>query len=120
VGPSLSIATSGFSDFRAVGGAMTLLPLGDLWAVGVEPAAYVRAADGRAVPGLSARAWFGIQTYNYQGAYAPRGGLTVGYARDLDGSDAHAITIAVEIDGLVLALPVVLLYESLRGHPDDS
>jgi hypothetical protein len=117
VGPSLAIATAGFSDFRAIGGALALVPLGDLWAVGFEPAAYVRVTDGGTFPGLSGRAWFGIQTYNYAASYAPRGGLTVGYAHDLGGSDAHAIVIAAEIDAVVLALPFVLLYESLRARP---
>lgn len=119
LGPSLEVATSGFSDFRPSIGVQTIFPLGDLWGFGFRPAAYVRASDGGADPGLSARAWFGIQTYNYHGAYAPRGGLTLGYDHDVGRSDAHAFVILAEIDGLALALPFLLLYESFRGHSGD-
>ena len=115
LGPSLELATAGFSDLRAIASALLLLPLGDLWGVALEPGGYVRSSDDGALPGLSGRAWFGIQTYNYQGAYSPRGGITVGYARDLRDSGSHAIVVAVQVDGLILALPFVLLYESFRG-----
>lgn len=116
LGPSLEIATAAFADVRGIAGARALLPLGDLWGVAIEPGGYVRSSDFGAVGGFSARAWFGIQTYNYRGAYSPRGGLTVGYTHDIGDSDSHAIVIAAEIDGLVLALPFVLLYESFRGR----
>lgn len=116
LGPSLEVATAAFADVRAIAGARVLLPFGDLWGVALEPGGYVRSSDTGALPGFSARAWFGFQTYNYQGAYSPRGGLTVGYTRDFGGSDSHAIVIAAEIDGLILALPFVLLYESFRGR----
>jgi hypothetical protein len=116
LGPSLEVATAAFADVRAIAGARALLPLGDLWGVAVEPGGYVRSSDAGVLAGVSARAWFGIQTYNYHGAYSPRGGLTVGYARDLGGPESHAIVIAAEIDGLILALPFVLLYESFRGR----
>lgn len=98
---------------------MVLVPLGDLWGIGVEPSGYVRSSDAGVFPGIAARAWFGIQTYNYDGAYAPRGGITLGYTQDIGGSDSHAIVIAAEIDGLILALPFALLYQSLRGHPEE-
>jgi hypothetical protein len=119
LGPSLAVATAAFADVRAIAGAMALFPLGDLWGIAVEPGGYVRSSDSGALPGFSGRAWFGIQTYNYQGAYSPRGGLSVGYTRDLGGLDSHAIVIAAEIDGLALALPFVLLYESFRGRGGD-
>jgi hypothetical protein len=119
LGPSLELATAGFSDARAIAGLRGLLPLGDLWGIALEPGGYVRSSDAGARAGVSGRAWFGIQTYNYQGAYSPRGGLVVGYARDLGDSDAHVIVVGAEIDGLILALPFVLLYESFRGRGDE-
>jgi hypothetical protein len=119
LGPSLELSTAGFSDVRATAGAMALLPLGDLWGVAFEPGGYVRSSDSGAIPGLSGRAWFGIQTYNYQGAYSPRGGVAVGYAHDLGDSDSHAIVVVAQIDGLILALPFVLLYESFRGRGNE-
>jgi hypothetical protein len=97
-----------------------LVPLGDLWGVGIVPGAYVKSSEAGVFPGLSARAWFGIQTYNYDGAYAPRGGITFGYDRDVGGSAAQAFVIAAEIDGLVLALPALFLYQSLRGRPSEE
>jgi hypothetical protein len=119
LGPSLEVATAAFADVRAIAGARALVPFGDLWGIAIEPGGYVRSSDAGALPGFSARAWFGIQTYNYQGAYSPRGGLTVGYAQDFGDSDSHAIVIAAEIDGLILALPFVLLYESFRGRASE-
>jgi hypothetical protein len=116
LGPSLELSTAGFSDVRTGAGATALLPLGDLWGIAFEPGGYVRSSAAGASPGLSGRAWFGIQTYNYQGAYSPRGGIAVGYAHDLGDSDSHAIVVVAQVDGLVLALPFVLLYESFRGR----
>lgn len=119
VGPSLEIGTAGFSDLRALAGAEALFPLDDLWAVAIRPAVYARTVEGQEFLGASVRGWFGIQTYNYDGAYAPRGGLVVGYDHDIGGSASHAVVVAAEVDGLILALPVLLLYEWLRGPPDD-
>ena len=119
-GPSLELATAGFSDVRTVAGLSTLLPLGDLWGIGFRPAGYARFTSDGTFPGLSARGWFGIQTYNHYGAYAPRGGVVVGYDHDLGASNVHVFVVSAEVDGLVIALPVILLYEWLRGSPDDD
>jgi hypothetical protein len=117
-GPSLELGTVGFADVRILGGITALFPLGELLAVAMTPGAYARAAPGGTVPGASGRAFFGIRPYNYGSRYGLAGGLILGFDQDLGQGREHACTIAVQVDGLLLALPAMLLVGWLRGPPD--
>lgn len=118
VGPALELGTAGFSDARFGGGATVLVPLDSALALGVTPGAYVRAAVGGTEAGVSGRLFFGIHPSNIVGSYAMAGGLVLGVDRDVGASRSSALIASAQIDGLVLALPVILMVEWLRGPRD--
>ena len=113
-GPALEVGTAGFSDARFLGGAELLAPLGELFAVSVAPGITLRTSNAGAVPGLSGRAFFGMRAYGYTD-YSLNGGLVVGFDHDLGGPHEHALVIGAQVDGLVLALPVLFLVSLLHG-----
>jgi hypothetical protein len=115
IGPALEIGTVGFSDARLMAGGTALLPLGDLFAVGLTPGAYLRFVSGEVVGGVAGRAFFGVRAHNYTGSYALATGLVLGLDRDLGFRDEHAVTVALELDGALLALPFVMLVSWIRG-----
>lgn len=116
-GPALEIGTSGFSDARFLGSAEILAPLGEFLAVSVAPGVTVRTSSDGAVTALSGRAFFGMRAYGYTD-YALNGGLLLGYDHDLGGPHEHAVVIGAQIDGLVLALPVLFLVSLFHGSSD--
>jgi hypothetical protein len=118
VGPALELGTAGFSDARFGGGATVLVPLDGVLALGVTPGAYVRTAEGGTDAGVSGRVSFLVHPSNIVGSYAMAGGLVLGVDRDVGASRSSALIASAQIDGLVLALPVILLVEWLRGPRD--
>jgi hypothetical protein len=118
VGPAIELGTAGFSDGRFGGGATVLLPLGEILALGVTPVAYARLGNGEATAGVSGRVFWGVHPANRVGDYALAGGLLVGVDRDVGASRSSALIVGAQVDGLVLALPAILLFEWLRGPRD--
>ncbi|HEX4334943.1 MAG TPA: hypothetical protein VH062_03455 [Polyangiaceae bacterium] len=113
-GPALEVGTSGFSDVRLLGSAEFLAPIGEFLAVSVAPGVTVRSSSVGAVPGLSGRAFFGMRAYGYTD-YSLNAGLVLGFDHDLGGPREHAIVVGAQIDGLVLALPVLFLVSLFHG-----
>lgn len=118
LGPALELGTEGFSDGRFGGGATVLVSLGEILALGVTPGAYVHLANGDATAGVSGRVFFGLHPVNRVGDYALASGLLLGADRDVGASRSSALIIGAQVDGLVLALPAILLFEWLRGPRD--
>jgi len=116
-GPALEVGTAGFSDVRLLGSAELLAPLGEFLAVSVAPGVVMRSSSEGAVAGLSGRAFFGMRAYGYTD-YSLNGGLVVGFDQDLGGPREHAIVVGLQIDGLVLALPVLFLVSAFHGSGD--
>jgi hypothetical protein len=117
VGPSLEVATVGFSDARFIGSATVLAPVGEFLAVTLSPGAFVRTSSQGAVAGVSGRAFFGMRAYGYTD-YALNAGLLLGFDRDLGGPAQNAIVIGAQVDGLLLALPVLFVISWLHGSKD--
>lgn len=115
LGPALELSTVGFSDLRVGAGPVVLLPMGDLLAFELGPGAFVRAHSGGATGGISGRGFLGVRTYNLTSGYSLGGGLLVGIDQELAAAREHAIVVAAQVDGLVLALPALLLFEWLAG-----
>jgi hypothetical protein len=116
IGPSLDVGTVAFSDVRGTAGALVLLPVTELFSVGITPAAFIRSSPQGATAGVSARGFLGIRNYNYTGGYDLAAGLIVGLDEDLGGPRDHAIVVAAQVDGFLLALPALLLVAWL-GRP---
>jgi hypothetical protein len=117
LGPAVEVATVGFSDVRLIGSATVLCPIGEFLAVTLSPGGFVRSSSQGAVGGFSGRAFFGVRAYGYTD-YALNGGLLVGFDRDLGGPSQSAVVVGAQVDGLVLALPVLFIISALHGSKD--
>jgi hypothetical protein len=117
LGPALELGTVGFSDLRVTAGPTLMVPLDEILAISLTPGAYVRTNDG-ATFGLSSRVFFGVHPWNRVGSYAMSGGLLVGLDRDLGESRENAFVVAAQVDGMLLVLPAILLFEWIRGPRD--
>jgi hypothetical protein len=115
LGPALELGTLGFSDARFLAGATAFLPLDGLLSVSLTPAIGARTDRTGWSPVAGARALFGIRVFNHYGAYDLAGGLLAGFDRDLDADGTTAVTIGAQLDGMVLALPFLLLASWIRG-----
>ena len=58
-----------------------------------------------------------MRAYGYTD-YSLNGGLVVGFDQDLGGPREHAIVVGLQIDALVLALPVLFLVSAFHGSGD--
>ena len=118
VGPYLSAMSSGFDDLSVGGGASLLLPWTDpLPAVlSVGPAAHW--SDLGWAPALEGQLYIGSRTYNYSSKYSIAAGFVVGMKQVFNDTDERTIYIAAHMDGALLALPVIALYEWLRPRAD--
>jgi hypothetical protein len=116
-GPAVEIGTVGFSDVRFHGGVEVLFPFAEFFAVSAAPAGFVRSSSQGAVGGVSGRLLAGVRAYGYT-EYSLSGGLLFGFDQDLGGPKQHAIVIGAQVDGLVLALPVLFVISALRGSHD--
>jgi hypothetical protein len=118
VGPAVELGTAAFSDVRLTLGPTVFLPIGDVLGLAATPALLARRDDGVTSLGASGRLFAGIRAMNHYGEYSMAGGLVLGFDRDLGDSGETAVVIAAHVDGLVLAVPVMLLVSWLRGPPD--
>lgn len=117
LGPVVEIGTLGFSDARFHGGVELLLPFADFLALSAAPGGFVRTSSQGAVGGVSGRLFAGVRAYGYT-EYSLSGGLLFGYDQDLGGPKQHAIVIGAQVDGMVLALPVLFVISALHGSHD--
>jgi hypothetical protein len=116
-GPAVEIGTAGFDEARFLAHAEVLFPFADFFAVSVAPGGFVRTSSAGATGGVSGRLFAGVRAFGYT-EYSLSGGLLFGYDQDLGGPKEHAIVIGAQIDGLVLALPVLFLISALHGSND--
>jgi hypothetical protein len=115
-GGFLGVTTAGFRDITFEGGGAALLPLGDAWTTvfSLGPALQLRETEWE--PGFASWAFVGRRGFNYHGRYAMAWGFVVGYERGLGSRGASTLTMGVQLDGIVLALPVMFTVDALRRH----
>ena len=63
---------------------------------------------------LGANAFFGLRSHNFHGSYNFAVGLVVSGYRDVGAERATLVSIALELDGLLLALPFLFTAGELR------
>lgn len=66
-------------------------------------------------PGISGEVFLGSRSYNYHSSYVMAGGLVAQVRQGFGDSAERSIVLAVHLDGELLSLPFVLLYEALSG-----
>jgi hypothetical protein len=115
VGPYAELLTLS-RDLQLGGGASVLLPVHADLPIVLSGGPYGRySANWGWEPGVSGQLFWGSRSYNYHSWYVMAAGL-VGHVRyGLGDSHERAVLIALHLDGEVLALPFLLLYEALFG-----
>jgi hypothetical protein len=111
-GPYVAIGTAGFWDARYAAGFSVLAPVLEDF-----PLVLSLGAGGHELDAAQLEGWlfWGARTHNFHADYSIAGGLLLGVSRDLIGDEHSALFAGAQIDGLVLALPFVLVYEAIAN-----
>lgn len=115
LGPFAEVATQ--TGAALPGGGLTLhLPIHAYLPALVSAGGYGRwHPDQGWSPGISAEVFVGSRSFNYHSSYVMAGGLIAQVRLGFGGNAERSIVIAAHLDGEILALPFVLLYEALSG-----
>lgn len=110
-GPYLSLGTTAFEDVRVTGGVSALLPLSEDFPLVVSLGGLVRGAGDF---GVSSSVFWGFRSYNFHSAYNLAFGLSLAAERTLGERGGNALALGVQVDGIVLAMPFLLLAGALQ------
>ena len=115
IGPYLDVATASFHDVDLGGGAEWLLPVRDDLPLVLSAGAFWRNGDDRSwSPGMEGTVFFGSRSYNFHSWYGLAAGLFA-QSRWIPSSPSTLdLVFGVQIDGELLVLPALLIYEAIR------
>lgn len=114
-GPFAEGMTS-WDDVAIGGGVSALLPVHTYLPVVVSAGAYGwNGPQGGWEPGVSGQLFWGSRSYNYHGSYVMAGGVSLQGRWGLGDSEERTIIVAAHLDGQVLALPFLFLYQAVAG-----
>jgi len=116
VGPFVDLlTTSGFADGQVGGGATVLVPVHPYLPVTVSLGGYFGRSNGTWQPGISSELFWGSHGYNYGSFYALSAGIFVAGRQGVGESHDVAIVGGARLDLELIAMPVVFLWNALRG-----
>ncbi len=115
IGPYAELGTAGFEDVRMGGGAVAVIPWHPYFPLSVSLGGYARRDDDRFTGGISAFGMLGSRSYNFHSNYAIAAGLVFGVQRDLDDNRRSALVVGVQLDALLLAMPVIIGVSALQS-----
>jgi hypothetical protein len=115
-GPWMQVGTAGFEDLRLYAGGAVQLPVAPVQLV-LSGAPYHRIGEV-SEPGLGARLFVGSRSYNYGGSYIAVFGLTGGIDWGFGDLKERNVLVAAHLDGMWLAIPVMVLVSWIRGPSD--
>jgi hypothetical protein len=115
IGPYVDVATASFHNVDLGAGAEWLLPVRDDLPLVVSAGAFWRDGDDRAwSPGMEGTLFFGSRSYNFHSWYGLAAGVFA-QGRWIPSSPSTLdLVFGVQIDGEILALPAIFLYEAIR------
>jgi hypothetical protein len=111
LGPYLSLGTAAFDDLRFSAGVSALAPIIEDFPLVVSLGALGR--DGGDF-GLSSSLFWGLRSYNFHGGFNLAFGVTLAGERTFGAQPSNAVSLGFQVDGLVLALPFLLLVGSAQ------
>lgn len=111
VGPMVGVGTAAFDDLRLTLGGSALLPVLEDFPVVVSLGGLVRDAGDL---GAEASLFWGVRSYNFHSAWNFAAGLSLGAQRTFGDEPDNVLWLGLQIDGLVFALPVLLLVGALE------
>lgn len=106
LGPYLALGTAAFEDLRVSAGMSALIPVAEDFPFVLSLGALTRDADSF---GVSGSLFWGLRSYNFHSGYNLAFGLSLAGERTFGQTPSNAISLGVQVDGLVLALPFLLL-----------
>ena len=114
LGPYLDVATAGLRDVDLGGGLGWLLPLSEDAAMVVSAGALARQGEGRSwAPGAEGTVFAGARSFNYHSWYGLAAGVFA-QTRWIPAPPASVdVVLGVQLDLELLALPWLLLWESV-------
>jgi hypothetical protein len=111
LGPYLSLSTAAFDDLRVAGGGRLLLPVSEDFPFVISAGGLV--TDGGA-HGLDASLFFGVRSYNFHSSYNFGAGVVAGVQRTFGDDSSSVLSLGVQLDALVFALPFMLAWGALQ------
>ncbi len=106
LGPYVEVGTAAFDDLRLSAGASLLLPISDDFPL-VASAGFLSRQFSD--PGVEASLFWGLRSFNYHSAYNLAGGIVLGAQQSFGAGHNRVLSIGLRIDGLLFALPFLLL-----------
>jgi hypothetical protein len=115
IGPYVDAGAADFRNLDLGGGAEWLLPVRDDLPLVFSAGAFWRDGQGRSwAPGVENTVFFGSRSYNFHSWYGLAAGVFV-QSRWMPSTPAALdLVLGVQIDGELLALPILFVYEALR------
>ena len=107
--------TMAFDELQIGGGTNLLLPVHDRLPIVMSLGAFGRIDQLGLEPGLSGALFWGSRSFNFHEGYIMAGGLLLGFRQSLGESQETALLITAQIDLLLMATPVVMLLDLIRG-----
>jgi hypothetical protein len=115
IGPYLDVATASFHDVDLGGGVEWLLPVRDDLPIVLSAGAFLRDGDARTwSPGVEGTVFFGSRSYNFHSWYGLAAGIFAQTRWVPADPGTMDLVFGVQIDGELLALPWILIYEALH------
>jgi hypothetical protein len=115
IGPYLDVATASFHNVDLGAGAEWLLPVRDDLPLVLSAGGFWRDGDGRAwSPGMEGTLFFGSRSYNFHSWYGLAAGLFAQTRWVPSSPSTLDLVFGVQIDGELLVLPALLIYEAIR------
>lgn len=116
VGPYAEVLTQA-SSVQGGAGLTLHLPVHSYLPVLLSAGAYERwHTEAGWSPGIAAEVFFGTRSYNYHSSYVMAGGLVLQARYGIGSVEERSVIVAAHLDGQVLSLPFLLLYEALSGR----
>ena len=111
LGPFAEISTAGFWDARYGAGLSVLAPVTSDFPLVLSLGVFGHETESAA---LGAALFFGLRSHNFHGAYNLAAGGVVSAYRDLTAEHATLVTVGLELDVFLLAMPFLFAAGALR------
>lgn len=116
-GPYLeALTTAAVSNLQLGGGATLLAPVHSYLPLTLSAGGYAKRTDAWGwQPGVAAELFWGSHGYNYDAMYALTAGIFAGARYGVGSSPDISLMIGARIDLEFLALPLILVWNAIRG-----
>ena len=106
---------SALDDLSLGGGVSALVPIDENFPVVLSFGGYGRYWSGAWGPGLTGQLFWGTRSFNYHSWYGMALGISLQGRVGVGELEERAIVVALHIEGIGLAMPLVYLINAFRG-----